>query len=107
MIEHFMCALFAHQFAPLIRTRRAEHAQSVGARQLQRGRAHTAARAMNENGFARLRFRSLNHPAIRRRVRRAHRRALRERNIGRQWMHLLRACREHTRRSCPLIDPAM
>jgi len=66
----------------------AEHAQTASARQLHCRRPDPAARAVNEDRFARFRLRALEQAAIRRGVRRSHGSALSEGNIGRQWMHL-------------------
>src|SRR6266581_8489067 len=46
MIEHFVRALFTRELASLVTTRRAEHAQTASARQLNRRRPDTAARAV-------------------------------------------------------------
>src|SRR6266480_1878065 len=72
MIEHFVRALFTRELASLVTTRRAEHAQTASARQLNRRRPDTAARAVNEHCFTRLSVGALKQPAIRGRVGRAH-----------------------------------
>jgi hypothetical protein len=90
MIEHFVRALFTRKLEPLVSARGAEHAQTASARELHRGRPDTTARAVHQHRFARPRVGALEQPAIRRRVRRAHGRALRERNIFGQPMNLLR-----------------
>ena len=105
MIEHFVRALFARELESFITARRAEHAQTASTRQLHRRRPDTAARAVHQHRFARLGVGALQQPAIRRRVRRPHGRALRERNICRQRMHLLlfaqRELRIRSARSIP------
>ena len=89
MIEYFMRALFACELDSFVTARRAEHAQTVSACQLHRCSPYTAARAMHQHRFTWLRIGALQQAAIRRRVRRPHGCALRERNICRQRMHLL------------------
>src|SRR4030095_2652658 len=90
MIEHLVCALLTNQVASTLGARRAEHAQTVRPRDLHCGRADTAARTMDQYRLARLRLRTLDQPAKRRRVWRSHRRTLCERSICRQRMQLNR-----------------
>src|SRR5207249_12224840 len=97
MIEYFLRALFARELASTVTARGAEHTQAPSTRHLHRRRADSTAGAMHQDRLARLRVGALEQPAIRRRVRRTHGRALRERNICRQPMHLL--CRAHRKLS--------
>src|SRR5205814_3983372 len=90
VIEDFVRALFARELESFVTARGAEHAQAASARQLHRRRPYTAARAVHQYRFARLGVGALEQPAIRRRVWRAHGRALCERNIYRETVHLLR-----------------
>jgi hypothetical protein len=90
MIEYFVRSLFAHELASFVGARRAEHAQTTSARQLHSRSPHTAAGAVHQSYFAWPRVGALDQPAICRRVRRAHGRALCERNVFRQGMYLRR-----------------
>ena len=90
MIERFVRALLARELQSFVTARGAEHAQTASTRQLHCCCPDPTTRAVHQNCFTRLGVGALEQPAIRRRVRRAHGRALRERDISRQAMNLLR-----------------
>ena len=97
MIEHLVRALLARELASFVAARGAEHAQTASARKLHRRRPDAAAGAVHQHRFARPRVGALEQSAIRRGVRRAHGRTLRERNICRQTMNLLRLAQHKLR----------
>src|SRR6185312_15355954 len=67
----------------------AEHANAVRVRDLRRGQADAACRAVDQHGLAGFRLRFVEERAIRRRVRHAHRRALAERDAGGQTIQVI------------------
>ena len=83
MIEHFVRALLPRELESFVTARATEHAQATSARQLHRCRPDPATRAVHQDYFARLGLGALEQPAIRRRVRGAHCRALRKGNVFR------------------------